>query len=135
MNQRLQTERCMQRATGIYTLMPSSSWTRVIDHDYATAPNFFIHRSPNSLHRFGDACMGSAPFGGCNHIPIPHSTIAYLHVSAQPPPRDGLSVSSDPRAGPPWHRIISRDYSVRPIINRLPIWPLDITQALTTNNV
>ena len=57
--------------------------------------------------------MGSAPFGGCNHIPILHSPIAYLHVSAQ---RDGLSVSSDPRDGPPWHRIISRDYSVRPLL-------------------
>ena len=57
--------------------------------------------------------MGSAPFGGYNHIPVLHSPIANLHVFPPDPPHVTLSVSSDPRDGPPWLRVINRDYSVR----------------------
>ena len=76
------------RATATYTLRPFS-WTHVIGHDYATAPNIFHPQNSEFHHRFGDDCMGSAPFGGCNHIPILHSPIANLHVF-QITPRDTL---------------------------------------------
>ena len=87
------------------------------------------------LHGFG-AFRGMQPY--C------HSAFHDRKLTCFPsrPPHVTLSVGSDPRDGPPWLRVINRDYSVRLrtqscwlVINSLPFSPLDITRALTTNNV
>jgi len=145
-NQSVQTEWCMQCDCDIpcgHSLEPT--WSATIMPRLSI---FSIHKTPNSTidlemtawvrRRSGDATI--FPFW------IPRSP-TYM-FSLQITPRDGLG-----RLGPTWWTTMASSYKPRLfcpppswcsdrctqscwlVINSLPFSPLDITRALTTNNV